>query len=494
MGPPVTNMTVAARIAGICVERGDAPAVIGFDEGGGEQVATWRRLTKEVQEIGRRLRADPKLANAPAVIAVEARNTPSALIQILGVLAAEFPLLPLDPRAPQAERARLLSFVSREYGPICLLTEDDMVWATEPTMSPASGDSSGSRRRIAYFLATGGSSGLTKVVAAPGPLRYDASRTPSPLSLKACWRNGQRQLVAGPLHHSAPFNHCIHGILDENTIILQPLFTPDRMLELLCEYSIEWLQLTPANMRSVVQLTEPDAASFANMRAMLHTAAPCDFSTKKAWLDLVGPTRVFECYASTEGIGVTLVRGDEWLARPGTVGKGFLTQIRILDDAGRVLPTGEIGAVYLRSGRMSGQTAYLGGLTIATTPDGFASVGDHGWLDEAGYLFLAPRRTNLINVGGEKVYPAEVEAAILEHRSVLDVVVAGQPDSLFGEAVHAWVVLKDGERVRATGLIQHCAARLSPYKVPQRISIVAKVPRSAAGKIERWHVNEPQGE
>jgi bile acid-coenzyme A ligase len=490
---PVASTTLAARIAQVGAERGLAPAVIGWEEDGAERTISWRQLAEEVQRIARRLGAGPTARDAPVAVAVEARNSPSALIRILGALAAEIPVLPLDPRAAPREREQLLSFMAREYGPICLLLADGrLAWGTGSAVCPRG--SAGLKRRAGYFLSTGGSSGPPKVVAIPGPLRYDPARIPSSLLRKTRWRNGQRQLLAGPLHHSAPFTHCIHGLLDENTIILQPLFAPDHLLDLIREYSVEWLQLTPTHMRSIVQLASPDPAGMASIRAVLHTAAPCDVVTKKAWLDLVGPARVFECYASTEGVGATLVRGDEWLSRPGTVGKGFLTQIRILDQAGRLMPVDQIGTVYLRSSQQSSHNAYLGGRTTATTPDGFVSVGDHGWLDAEGYLFLAPDHADLINVGGEKVSPVEVEAAILQHRAVLDVMVAGVPDLIFGSVVHARVVLKAGERVTAADLVRHCTARLSPYKVPQRVNFVAEVPRTQAGKLERWRANEQQGE
>jgi len=299
--------------------------------------------------------------------------------------------------------------------------------------------------------------------------------------------------VAGPLHHTAPFTHWLSGVLDGHTIVLLPMFAADLLVESVRRHAIEWLQLTPAHLRSVIQLAEPEPADLASVQAMLHTAAACDFATKKAWLELAGPRRVFETYGSTEEIGVTLARGDEWQARPGTVGKGFLTQIRILDEAGRRLPAGEVGTVYMRSPRMAGRTSYLGGLPIATSPDGFASVGDHGWLDQDGYLFLAPRRTDLINVGGENVYPAEVEAAILEHPAVLDAVVVGAPDPVLGSVVYARVVAGKAAGVARTDLIRHCAARLSPYKVPRKVSFVSAIPRSAAGKLERWRMHGPEG-
>jgi bile acid-coenzyme A ligase len=487
--------TVRARLAEIAAEWGGQDAVVGTDDDGVERVLSWRELVGASGRVADRLLADVGTGAGPRVVAVDAANTPAALVRLVGVLAADLPVLPLDPRAPADERQRLLDFVSREYGPVHLLHGAGDPGDVETAMVAAAGADGArpGRRPAAYLLATGGSAGRPKVVSAPAPLRYDPLRTPSPLQRRAGWQTGQRQLVAGPLHHMAPFSSFLDGILDRNTLVLSPVFAPEVLVEQVRAHRVEWLQLTPAHLRSILQLADPDPADFATVRAVLHTAAPCDFATKKAWLDLVGPERLFESYGSTEQIGVTLVRGDEWQQRPGTVGKGFLTQIRILDEAGRRLPPGEVGEVYLRSGRTGARASYLGGIPLPTTPDGFATVGDHGWLDRDGYLFLSPRRTDLINVGGENVYPAEVEAALLEHPAVLDALAVGGPDPVLGAVVHARVVLAPGHRPSGPDLVRHCAARLSPYKVPRKVSVVAEVPRSTAGKLERWRPVAAEG-
>ncbi len=479
--------TVAERIRAIAAGRADAPAVIGLDEHGAEQLLSWCTLADRSRRVAIELRERAGPDGPPPVVAVPAPTTPDTVVRLAGALAAELPVLPLDPRAPEAEREQLLGFVASAYGRVLLLDGDTVT----PVGEPAPADPA--RPALGYLLATGGTSGMTKVVAVPGPVRYDPALIPSPLLVKAGWRSGQRQLVAGPLHHTAPFTHWLNGMLDEHTVVLLPIFAADLLLESIRRYAIDWLQVTPAHLRSILQLAEPDSADLGGLQALLHTAAACDFATKKAWLELAGPERVFETYGSTEEIGVTLVRGDEWLARPGTVGKGFLTQIRILDEAGRRLPPGDVGTVYMRSPRPAGRTSYLGDLRMDSTPDGFATVGDHGWLDEHGYLFLAPRRTDLINVGGENVYPAEVEAAILEHPAVLDTVVVGAPDPVLGSVVHARVVPRASARLSRTDLIRHCVTRLSPYKVPRDVSFVSTVPRSAAGKLERWRMRDSGG-
>jgi bile acid-coenzyme A ligase len=341
---------------------------------------------------------------------------------------------------------------------------------------------------VAYLLATGASTGIPKISARPGPLRYDPARTPSPVIQQTGWRTAQRQLIVGPLYHAAPFSALLDALLDSNTVVLQPLFTPQWTVELVRRYAIEWLQLTPTHMREILRLPDLDPAGFASLRAVLHTAARCDADTKRGWIDLLGPERVYELYGATEGIGVTLVRGDEWLVRPGTVGRGFLTQIRILDDTGNPVPPGTTGTVFMRTPRRVGRSDYVNDQAIRTTPDGFATVGDHGRLDRDGYLYLEPRDHDTINVGGEKVDPDEVETALRDHPAVVDAVAVAVPHQTLGSVVGAHVVLQRGASVRKAELAAHCGRRLAGYKIPKHFTFVDQVPRSAAGKIQRWRL------
>jgi bile acid-coenzyme A ligase len=319
-------------------------------------------------------------------------------------------------------------------------------------------------------------------------VRYDPAATPSLVIRQAGWRTGQRQLIVGPLYHTAPFTALLDGLLDSNTIVLQPMFAPAWTVDLVRQYAIEWLQLTPAHMREILRLPGLDPAAFASLRGMLHTAARCDADTKRGWIDLLGPQRVYELYGATEGVGVTLARGDEWLARPGTVGRGVLTQVRILDHAGNPVPPGTTGTVYMRTPQRAGRSDYINDQAIRTTPDGFATVGDHGRLDRNGYLYLEPRAHDVINVGGEKVDPDEVEAALRDHPAVADAVAVAVPHPTLGSVVGAHVVLHPGATVRKADLAAHCGRRLAGYKIPRQFTFTDQVPRSAAGKAQRWRL------
>jgi bile acid-coenzyme A ligase len=474
--------TVRRRIADIARAEPDRSAIIGFDTDLAEQVLPWREFADQVAAAADALRAALDSSTRSCAV-VPAGNTLPAAVGIAAALAAEVPVFPLNPATPPAERDALLRLLGRRFGHGYLMDERlrpqriDLPAGPEPPPGA-----------VAYLLATGASTGVPKISARPGPLGYDPARTPSPVIRQTGWRTAQRQLIVGPLYHAAPFTAFLDALLDRNTVVLQPFFAPQWTVELIHRYAIEWLQLTPTHMREILRLADLDPASFASLRGMLHTAARCDADTKRGWIDLLGPARVYELYGATEGIGVTLVRGDEWLARPGTVGRGFLTQIRVLDDAGNPVPPGTTGTVFMRTPQRVDRADYVNDQAIRTTLDGFATVGDHGRLDPDGYLHLAPRDHDTINVGGEKVDPDEVEAALRDHPAIRDAVAVAVPHPTLGAVVGAHLVLHPGARVRKAELAAHCGRRLAGYKIPKHFTFVDQIPRSAAGKIQRWRL------
>jgi bile acid-coenzyme A ligase len=506
--------SVRRRIADIARAEPDRTALVGFDAHLAEQVLSWREFADRVADAADALlavlnqpgpsaavlnRPGPSAAvlNLPGPSAaaldrsarpcavVPADNTLPAAIGIAAALAAEVPVFPLNPATPPAERDALLRLLGRRFAHGYLM---DAQLRPQPIDLPAGPTPPAGANTVAYLLATGASTGIPKISARPGPLRYDPVRTPSLVIRQTGWRAEQRQLIVGPLYHAAPFTAFLDALLDSNTVVLQPFFAPRWTTELVRRYAIEWLQLTPTHMREILRLPDLDPASFASLRAVLHTAARCDADTKRGWIDLLGPERVYELYGATEGIGVTLVRGDEWLARPGTVGRGSLTQVRVLDDTGKPVPPGTTGTVFMRTPQRVGRSDYVSDQAIRTTPDGFATVGDHGRLDRDGYLYLEPRDHDTINVGGEKVDPDEVEAALRDHPAVADAVAVAVPHQTLGSVVGAHVVLQHGASVRKAELAAHCGRRLAGYKIPKHFTFVDQVPRSAAGKIQRWRL------
>ena len=497
-------LSVRRRIADIARAEPDRTAFVGFGTDLAEQVLSWREFAGRVADAAGALGAALDRRTRSCAI-VPAGNTLPAVIGIAAALTAEVPVFPLNPGTPPAERDALLGLLGRRFGHGYLMDAqlrpqrmdlpagpgapaDGSAAAEGPGQFSAAAEGPGQYNAVAYLLATGASTGIPKISARPGPLRYDPAWTPSVVIRQTGWRTGQRQLIVGPLYHAAPFTAFLDALLDSNTVVLQPFFAPQWTVELVRRYAIEWLQLTPAHMREILRLPDPDPAGFASLRAMLHTAARCDADTKRGWIGLLGPERVYELYGATEGIGVTLVRGDEWLARPGTVGRGFLTQIRILDDIGNPVPPGTTGTVFMRTPQRAVRSDYVNDQAIRTTLDGFATVGDHGRLDRDGYLYLEPRDQDTINVGGEKVDPDEVEAALRDHPAVIDAVAVAVPHQTLGSVVGVHVVLRPGASVRKAELAAHCGRRLAGYKIPKHFTFVDQVPRSAAGKIQRWRL------
>lgn len=235
-------------------------------------------------------------------------------------------------------------------------------------------------------------------------------------------------------------------------------------------------------------LREPgiEKRNFDSVRVLWHLAAPCPDWAKEAWIDLLGADRVWELWAATEITGVTTISGDEWLTHRGSVGRGVMTEIRILNEAGHPCPLGEVGEIWTRFAEGAPQYSYLGSDPMPVTDDDFCSVGDLGYMDEAGYLYLSDRRVDMIISGGANVYPAEIEAVISSHPGVRDVAVIGIKDPDLGRRVHAIVESVDISAAPSfTDLDTMCREKLSRYKTPRSYETIEHLPRNAAGKIRR---------
>jgi len=215
----------------------------------------------------------------------------------------------------------------------------------------------------------------------------------------------------------------------------------------------------------------------------------------RRWIDLIGADRVIMAYGMSEGLGVTAIRGDEWVHHEGSVGRPVRdSEVRILDGDGDPVPAREVGEIFLRSATYGGST-YLGGATRPKeTADGFCSVGDLGYLDEDEFLYVVDRRTDLIISGGANIYPAEVEIALMDHPKVADVVVIGLKDDEWGRRVHAIVQPADPSDPPTFDEIRtYAKTKLHPFKVPKSIEIVDEIPRSAATKVNRGALLEARG-
>lgn len=339
----------------------------------------------------------------------------------------------------------------------------------------------------ALVLTSGGTTGRPKLIldtALRGPtVREPRLRVTSLLN----WTAGQTQFVPGRLHHGAPLTFFVYGLLDANCLVVPRRFAPSAAARLIADQRVNWLQATPVQLHRMAPYVDREPAALDCLRGVLHMSAPCPPSVKRFWIERLGPRRVFEIYGATEGIGLTVARGDDWLARQGTVGQGFFTQLRILDERMVPLRPGQPGLVFMRSLGRSGP-GYLragAGAGLRVSPDGFRSVGDRGHLDEDGFLFLEPRRVDLINVGGENVYPAEVEQVLTRHPGIADAAVTAVPDERLGARPLAFVMCSPGWELDEREVIAFCYRHLPRFKLPRRVLLTAEIPYTSAGKIDR---------
>jgi bile acid-coenzyme A ligase len=248
-------------------------------------------------------------------------------------------------------------------------------------------------------------------------------------------------------------------------------------------------------LQRIADLPGVDDRDLSSIHWILQGAAPMPPSLVHRWAKLVGPEKLFMAYGMTEAIGITALDGEEWMAHEGSVGRGIRgTEIRIMDEAGTELPVGEIGDVYLRAPLYGGST-YLGDAPqLNTTDEGFSTVGDMGYLDEDGYLYVVDRRVDMIITGGANVFPAEVEAALIDHPAIADVVVIGLQHPEWGRAVHAIIEPADRAAPPSTDeVVAYAKERLAAYKVPKSVEIVDAIPRSAATKVNRGSLVEARG-
>ncbi len=300
---------------------------------------------------------------------------------------------------------------------------------------------------------------------------------------------GDLHLCTGPLYHAAPLAFSLAIPLAFGVgVVLMDHWDAEVALRLVEQHQVTHTHMVPTMFHRLLS-TSPEVRQrydVSSLRFVIHGAAPCPVAVKQGLIEWLGPI-VWEYYAATEGTA-SFVDSPTWLEHPGTVGRPLVEGLVMIgDDDGEPLATGEIGLVYIRAPR-EGRFEYYGDpeKTAGSYRGDYFTLGDMGYLDEEGYLFLTDRSVNLIISGGVNIYPAEVDAALLEHPSVGDAATIGVPDAEWGEQVKAVVELQPGVEATdalAAELIEHCRARLAHYKCPRTVDFVDQLPRQDNGKI-----------
>ncbi len=326
---------------------------------------------------------------------------------------------------------------------------------------------------------SGGSTGQPKLIVAGDPGVIDTDADPG-----MGMRHDGVMLVPGPMYHNAPFSYSSKAIVNGNHVITMERFDAEATLKAAEQHRPEWMLLVPTMMLRIVRVANHRSYDMSSLRVVWHMAAPCPPWLKEEWIDWLGGEKIFELYAGTEAQAVTVIRGDQWMAHRGSVGKPIYGEMKVLDADGDDAAAGEVGEIYMRA--PDGRVTYrYVGADAKRTDDGWESLGDMGWIDADGFVFLTDRLGDMILSGGANIYPAEVEAAIEEHPHVRSSAVIGLPDEDLGNRIHAIVQLAPDVVVTDDELREHLSERLVRYKIPRSFEFVTEPLRDDAGKVRR---------
>ncbi|MEJ0024419.1 MAG: AMP-binding protein [Rhizomicrobium sp.] len=307
------------------------------------------------------------------------------------------------------------------------------------------------------------------------------------------------QMCAGPGYHAAPlaFDIAIPQASGVPIAFLGERWDTEEVFRTIESRRVTHAHLVPIMMQRMLAAPAEMKARYdlSSLRMIVHGAAPCPPEVKRAMMDWLGPI-LFEYYAGSEGGAGFFIQAEEWLKKPGSVGKRpALMRVKILDDEGNELPPGQPGLIYHEAAKLNPFSYYKDDKKTAASHRGdFFTLGDIGYFDEDDYLFLTGRSAEIIISGGVNIYPQEIDNEIVKHPAVEDVCTIGVPNAEWGEEVKSVVLLKPGvapsEELK-TEIIDFVRPHLAGFKVPRSIDFVAELPRSAAGKIKRGEVRRP---
>jgi bile acid-coenzyme A ligase len=476
------------RLQDLAEQRGEEQALVTLAPDGTAHKLTFAQLDARANQWGRALAADG--AKFGSLVALGIPNSEHLVLAALGCWKIGAVPVPMRWDLPEWERSRVLAVID----PAVVVDEQHR----DALASRAAEQSDDPLPEVvspnANGICSSGSTGLPKVILT---LAQGLWTPESSFPFLAAWEptpQPQTILVPGPMYHTNGFSPLTYLLGGDRLVVLEK-FDAAIVVDAIERYRITNYTATPTMLARIAALPDIHQRDFSSIAWILQGAAVMPHALMHTWFDLLSPEQVVMAYGMTENLGLTALRGDEWLAHPGSVGRGFRdTEVRILDPQGRPLAHGELGEVYLRS-PMSAGYRYLGGAPLLpSTADGFRTGGDIGHLDADGYLYIADRRSDMIITGGANVFPAEVECALAEHDDIADVVVIGLTDLEWGRRVHAVIQLADhATPLTERQVIAYAKTRLAAYKVPKTVEFVDEIPRTAATKVNRSAMIEARG-
>lgn len=475
------------RLRGLAAEEPDRLLCTHVDAGGRDRDLTAAALDRRSSQVAAAMAA--KGVGLGDRVALGLRNSPEFVIAVFAAWKLGATPIPVRWDLPDWELQRVREVIGARLH----LEDADLDWIRRTADDPVP-DLPGAVSPRMHGICSSGSTGTPKIIVSALPALYNEVYSTPMLEL---WRPVPRPqvvLVLAPMYHVNAFA-TLHNMLAGDRLVVLERFDAARAVDAIERHRVTTFTATPTMLQRLADLPGIDGRDLSSIEWILQGAAPMPPSLVHRWIGLVGAERIVMAYGMTEAIGITALTGEEWLAHQGSVGRGIrATEVRIVGDDGAELPAGEIGEIYMRSPSYGG-SEYLGDAPqLGTTEDGFQTVGDMGYVDGDGYLYVVDRRVDLIVTGGANVFPAEVEAALVDHPQIADVVVIGLADPEWGRRVHAIVEPADpADPPTADEVIAYAKSRLAPYKVPKTVELVDAMPRSAATKINRGRLVEARG-
>lgn len=485
MGTPVS---FGRRIADLARLHPEATAITLARQDGSEDPLAWATLDRWVNRVARLMAA--RGVGPATMVCVGIHNSLEHYIATIAAWRCGACVLPLSPRMPDHEFSGIVGLLDTRF----VVADRDGADLAKAAITAlrAGGAWSGDdlpdvTAHPGKAIGSGGSTGRSKIIVDPKPW----ARVPGEITdiARIGFRSGDVQLVAGPLYHNSPFTWSHYGLFEDQPLVVMERFDPARAVDLIERHRCAFMFFPPIMLLRISRLPDLATRDLSSIHMIFQTAAACPVWLKRFWIDRIGPEHLVEAYGSSEAIGQTQMGGVEWLAHPGSVGRPNPANctMKILDPDFNEVPAGTVGEIFFRPLRHPEPTyRYIGSPPARATPDGYASVGDLGYADEEGYLFIVDRRVDMIVSGGANIYPAEVEAALTEHPAIADAAVIGLPDDEWGRRVHAVIETVDPAEIPAEAdLAAWLRQRLTSYKLPKTYEFTPALPRDPSGKIRR---------
>lgn len=475
---PISNVECLRTLA---AERPDDVAYTHLAMDGGERAVTWAELDRRSGQVAAAFAA--RGVGFGDLVGLGIRNSPELATSVLACWKLGAVPVPVRWDVPDWELDRLKQAID----PVLYLSPDDLPWLVATAGDPIP-DLPVLVSPHVNGICSSGSTGTPKVILLPAPAVFNPLTS---IPIAEGWgltiARPQRILVLAPMYHVNAFA-TLHSMLTGDQIFVLEKFDAVRAVDAIERHRLTTFTATPTMLQRIADVPGVDDRDLSSLEWIMQGAAPMPPSLVHRWADLIGAEKIIMAYGGSEGLGITVLDGTEWMAHQGSVGRGYRdAELRILDDDGNTLSPGEIGHIYIRNPEGYGAASYLGEVPqVPVTDDGFASYGDMGHVDDDDFLYIADRRVDLIITGGANVFPAEVEAALIDHAKIADVVVLGLEDPAWGRRVHAVIEAVDPDDPPTFDEVKaYVQGRLLAYKVPKSIEIVDVMPRSEAMKVNR---------